>query len=369
MGGLSLAIALGHAGFTSLVLERAPALLPIGGALLLRASVTSLLARWGVLDDLLPLSAVVHRALVRDSRGQLIRSWKLPGFGHPAMFVRRSTLQDVLVAHARKRNTELRLGVSATAVLPTADGKSDIVCADGTRIAADLVVGCDGIRSSLRDSISGRTSRPLKFRRYVQWRHIGACDGAVEKEEWWGDGLRFGVAPVGPNLRQWYISATTDDPNFGAPSGSEDMIRIFKRWFRDWDPRVQALVEGASPADLTWNSIYDRQFDWNWGSGNRTLLGDAAHALTPDLGLGACLAIEDAAELTASLVEGGSIAEALRRYERRRMDITARVVRRSRLTGWMAQWTAPAICAARRLILRHTPEFIWQRQMQATYGG
>ncbi len=369
VGGLSLAIALGQAGFSPLVLERATALLPIGGALLLRASATSLLSRWGVLDDLLPLSAIVHRALVRDSRGRLIRSWKLPGSGHPAIFVRRSILQDLLVAHAKKWNAELRLGVAATNVAPTAGGMSSIACAGGISISADLVVGCDGIRSSLRDSISGRISRPLKFRRYVQWRHIGPCEGAVEKEEWWGDGLRFGVAPVGPSMRQWYVSATTDDPNFGNPAGSGDTIGMFNDWFKNWDPRVRALVEGARSADLTWNSIYDRQFDRSWGSGNRTLLGDAAHALTPDLGLGACLAIEDAAELAAALAEGGSIDGALRRYERQRMDVAARVVRRSRLTGWMAQWTSPSVCATRRLMLRYTPEFIWRRQMQATYGS
>ena len=83
-----------------------------------------------------------------------------------------------------------------------------------------------------------------------------------------------------------------------------------------------------------------------------TLLGDAAHPMTPDMGQGACQAIEDAVVLADCLTRWSEVAEALRAYESLRIPRTRRVVRESRQAGTIAQWSNPLACRAREALLR-----------------
>jgi len=116
-----------------------------------------------------------------------------------------------------------------------------------------------------------------------------------------------------------------------------------------------------------WTSIYDRPSGPRWGEGRVTLLGDAAHPFTPDLGLGGALAIEDAEDLNNRLRDHDEMISALRTYEDMRREKAKAVGRKSRLTGDMAQWSNPVMTKARNTLVASCPELIWRRKIKQTY--
>jgi 2-polyprenyl-6-methoxyphenol hydroxylase-like FAD-dependent oxidoreductase len=117
-------------------------------------------------------------------------------------------------------------------------------------------------------------------------------------------------------------------------------------------PRSRALIEATEEAAILRNDVYDRPALRRWSVGRVTLLGDAAHPMTPDMGQGACQAIEDAVILADCLAGPEDIAPSLRAYEARRIPRTSRVVRESRRAGTIAQWSNPLACTLRAALLR-----------------
>jgi 2-polyprenyl-6-methoxyphenol hydroxylase-like FAD-dependent oxidoreductase len=114
------------------------------------------------------------------------------------------------------------------------------------------------------------------------------------------------------------------------------------------EERIQATDMSA----IYRREIVDRDPIKKSGSGRVTLLGDAAHAMTPNLGQGACQAIEDSVVLTRCLAANSDPVAALRAYEARRIPRTAPIVRRSRMIGELGQWTNPIACRVRTQIQR-----------------
>ncbi|HEY4651848.1 MAG TPA: FAD-dependent monooxygenase, partial [Pontibacter sp.] len=130
---------------------------------------------------------------------------------------------------------------------------------------------------------------------------------------------------------------------------------------------VQQVLAATQPEQLIWGDISDlkplKRFVYN----RVVLLGDAAHATTPNMGQGACQAIEDAVVLGQCIEQEPTIANALATYEKRRLARTANVIQLSRLLGWVSQWENPLLIKARNAIFRATPAFVTQRQMEDLY--
>jgi 2-polyprenyl-6-methoxyphenol hydroxylase-like FAD-dependent oxidoreductase len=113
---------------------------------------------------------------------------------------------------------------------------------------------------------------------------------------------------------------------------------------------------------------YDRPPSPRWGTGRVTLLGDAAHPMTPNLGQGACQALEDAVVLGASLSGATDVARALRAYEARRIPRTTAIVNRSWQVGRIAQWQHPLACGLRDTLVRLTPPRLPLRSIAPIIG-
>jgi 2-polyprenyl-6-methoxyphenol hydroxylase-like FAD-dependent oxidoreductase len=112
------------------------------------------------------------------------------------------------------------------------------------------------------------------------------------------------------------------------------------------------LVEATDESVILRNDVFDRPSLPRWSVGRSTLLGDSAHPMTPDMGQGACQAIEDAVILGECLRDAADIPAALRHYETRRIPRTRRVVNESRQVGQIAQWSNPLACRFREALLR-----------------
>ncbi len=156
------------------------------------------------------------------------------------------------------------------------------------------------------------------------------------------------------------------------PAGQTDKQDELKPRLRDLfshfrDP-VKPILEATPIEDILRTDVYDRRPVRKWGTGRVTLLGDAAHPMTPDLGQGACQAIEDAVVLADRLFKAASIESGFREYEQMRVDRTSRIVKRSLLFGRVAQWENLLACWFRDALARSTPDRVSLRETRKLWA-
>ncbi|HEY0155008.1 MAG TPA: FAD-dependent monooxygenase, partial [Longimicrobium sp.] len=189
--------------------------------------------------------------------------------------------------------------------------------------------------------------------------------GAGELTESLGAGLRFGVVPIGEGRVAWWATANEQE---GTDDGGEGAKPKLLRLFRGWHAPIPQLLEATPAEAILKNDSYDRPPVRGWSRGRVTLLGDAAHPTTPNMGQGGCMAIEDAAVLADALVRNPDIPDALRDFERRRFRRVAGIVRQSLQYGQVAQWERPAAVRLREAIFRLTPDAVTALAMRRTFA-
>jgi 2-polyprenyl-6-methoxyphenol hydroxylase-like FAD-dependent oxidoreductase len=144
----------------------------------------------------------------------------------------------------------------------------------------------------------------------------------------------------------WYA---TENALEGARHADEKAALL--QTFRGWHAPIEALIEATDGSAILRNDIYDRPVLRTWGEGRATLVGDAAHPMTPNLGQGACQALEDAVALAQCLREDSEVVSAARSYEARRIPRANAVVTQSRRVGRIGQWQHPVAVYLRDAIV------------------
>jgi 2-polyprenyl-6-methoxyphenol hydroxylase-like FAD-dependent oxidoreductase len=217
---------------------------------------------------------------------------------------------------------------------------------DGTTAIGDLLVGADGLHSRIRATLHGE-SHP-SYAGYTVWRAVVRFDPArITAGETWGPRGRFGIFPVRDGRVYWYASVNAPEGERAEPGER----RLLQRVFDGYHDPIPALIEASAEESIVRNDSYDRPPLARWGEGCVTLLGDAAHPMTPNLGQGACQAIEDAIVLAERLRGAADVPGALRAYEQRRLERTRRIVERSRALGRLAQLENRALAALRDAVM------------------
>jgi 2-polyprenyl-6-methoxyphenol hydroxylase-like FAD-dependent oxidoreductase len=224
--------------------------------------------------------------------------------------------------------------------------------ADGSEERADVLVGADGIRSTVRTQLFG-APQP-RYSGYTCWRSaVNLKHPKLEPEQYtqlYGRGSNFGIFPIGDDYWSWYGTKITAAGG-GAGGDGATWKREAMDQFRDWYETVPAVIEATDERAFHRQDIYDLRPIQTWGEGRVTLLGDAAHATTPTLGQGGCMAIEDAVVLGRMLAEDGDVPAALRSYWEQRRDRANGIVRSARRQGVIYHGATPVIGAARYMML------------------
>jgi 2-polyprenyl-6-methoxyphenol hydroxylase-like FAD-dependent oxidoreductase len=351
IGGLSTAVGLQQQGIEVHIYEQATAPRMTGAGLTLWANALRAYDRLGIeLDDLLvPFQGVIRRA---DGTvlSQIDADAMRDRFGKTAAAIHRTDLMQRLLDNLDAK-TSLHYGKS----LVRYSHHDDSIRAhfdDKMPVTGDLLIGCDGIHSAVRGQMHP-TAQPV-YRGYPAWRAIVNFDHEnVPWGETWGRGARFGIVPLSDNRIYWF--ATANRPAQTPPANHRTEL---ERLFADWHYPIPQLIAATPDDALLYNDIADLDPLPTWIDGRAVLLGDAAHAMTPNMGQGACQAIEDAAALAAALSACHSLDDALRAYEDQRLSHTAHIVRQSRRIGRVGQFDQWLLVTLRNRLMQLIPSAI-----------
>jgi 2-polyprenyl-6-methoxyphenol hydroxylase-like FAD-dependent oxidoreductase len=375
IGGLVLAAALRRAGRAFTVLERAPALVAAGAGITLGPNALAALDPLGLASVVRAAGRELAGMAICDRRGRVLlglgeldgRRQRIryvggaparPGLGS-TLAITRTDLQLCLLSAAGPGAVETSAPVTAFA--PHAGGVT-VTVADTRTLEAELLVGADGLRSSVRRGLRGE--EPLRYAGYTSWRGLAddvelpQFDHATES---WGPGARFGIVPLGPRRAYWF--AVADAPARGSDEPEVDPRPALHARFAAWHAPIDRLIAATPPHAILRADVFDRPPIDSWVHDRVALLGDAAHPMTPNLGQGGGQAIEDAVVLADALVREPTIAGALARYEAQRLRRANRFVVRSHRMGRFAHVHGRPLVWLRDRALRLIPPRLAARSL------
>jgi 2-polyprenyl-6-methoxyphenol hydroxylase-like FAD-dependent oxidoreductase len=360
IGGLALALALRRVGLEAVVLERAPAPPESrGGGLHVWTNGARALRRLGLDTALRSVGEPVKRVQFRTPTDRVLMSVDVGGYarrwGDGSFFVSRADPPRAL--REALGDGVVRYGVRCVAIEQDAHGVTAVL-EDGSLERGAVLVGADGIGSLVREQLGRRAK--LRFAGYQDWGAVAVVElehpSLPRGDLWtlWGRGIRVMTAHVGPGRVHWVASINRAP---GLPLEPPEIGELCER-FADWPHPVRQAVAATPREALYGVEIRDFAPLREWGSGRVTLLGDAAHATTPNLGRGAGEAFADAVVLAArlssvrELADRAAVDAALRDYERTRRPQTTRVNKISRQIGELGKWESPLGAFARAQYLR-----------------
>jgi 2-polyprenyl-6-methoxyphenol hydroxylase-like FAD-dependent oxidoreductase len=361
IGGLAVTRGLVQSGWRVRVYEQAAAFGAVGAGLAIEPNAVRALDWLGLGQQLRARGMRQGPAGLRTARGRwLVRSGLEEfeeRFGTPAFELHRADVHQIL-AEGLAEHPAVTLHTGHRAMTVTTSSKHAAVTfrgPDGPVTAeADLVVAADGVHSATRSALFPHHPAPA-YAGYITWRAIVPAEEAAgltldaAAVESWGRGRRVGIVPLPDGRVYWFLTES-------APEGAQQDTTVTDLANRvaGWHAPIPQLLAATPPGALLRNDIYTMAAPLaSYCHGRVVLLGDAAHAITPDLGQGAALALEDAVTLTIYAGHASSpdpdLDAGVDRYDHERRPRTQRLVRISDLVGRIGQARNPLTVAARNL--------------------
>lgn len=361
IAGLTVAHALSKLGIETVIFESASELRADGAGLALGSNAISAFSVLGLSEKIIIAANRIMEFSIRNpAEKSLINRYSdkiLSDSFYHSYAIHRHTLHSLLtealpapMIFTGKKVVDFHSEANGV-VLFFSDGASDNY---------DYVIAADGINSVFRKRLLPASY--LRYAGYYCWRGVAdnfSLDNPSTAVEYWGHGKRFGIVPLPESQVYWYacINKHDDDPV---------MLKINKddlsSAFRDFPDPVRFLISAVPFDKILTNRISDLAPVNNYAFSRILLVGDAAHATTPNLGQGACLAIEDAAILHSLLKNSSNIINVFKNFSRIRTPRAKYIVELSRKTGDVASIENSAAIVIRDLILRMIPASLAIRQ-------
>ncbi len=365
--GLSTALALHQAGHEVSVYEKAPAIQPVGAGIWMAPNAMKVLNWLGVGEQVKASAAILKMAEITDRKLRPLRSdQSIAGGEHEhqrIVSIHRAHLQGHLYEALPKEIIHLGHAYQRHEVL----GEKVRVYLEGLEapIETDLLLGADGLNSAVRRALFPDSE--LRYSGQTCWRGVAPFH---LDEQWdstcreaWGPGLRFGFSDIGNGKVYWFAVAKAPQSQTDPQEQRQQMLL---KKFSPFAPLITDLIAATPTEAILRHDLSDLKRIASWSKGPVGLLGDAAHATTPNMGQGAAQGIEDAYAFAQAMSEFPDPVEALQQFEQRRRPKVDRVVNTSWQIGQVAHH--PIGQPVARLAMRLTPTKVLNQQMKSLYA-
>ena len=352
IGGLVAAAAMRRVGITAAVFERASSVLEAPHGLLLWPSAIKALQVLGLNDEVVEQGSTIEEIVTLDWRGRVLASMPLVALqghaGAPAVGICQQSLRQLLFTTVEETN--LHFGAEYVGFVTSANGVT-LRLSDGRNFQAQALVGADGIHSTVRAELLGKTEP-----RYAGYY---ACRGFADLDTTdlpahvvtfiVGQGTLIRLVPFGRGRISWFATVLAEKDDLPP----HELGSFVQERLQGCPSQAADVIRATDAAAMVATKIVDRPPAPRWGVGRATLLGDAIHPMPPFVAQGACQAIEDAVILADCMAANGDSVEAqLRAYEHARQQRTADISNASRTLGNVLHWQNPLAVWLRNGLIR-----------------
>ncbi len=359
IAGLTAAISLRQKGFDVELFEATNTFKKAGSGINLAINAMQVFKRLGLYEQLIPLGSRTNALLITDQKLKLISKIDLSEaektFDVTSIAIHRATLHDFLIKQLK--DVPIYLDKKLQFVKQAHDHVS-FTFKDGTSYTTNVLIGADGIHSVVRNSIFKETT--LRIPKQICWRGIVKIDIAekysTELIELWGKGKRFGFVHINPKEVYWYALSNYKEP-YKTAFKNVDLAALFT----DFSPLVRRIITATNKNDIIRNEMMDLKPITHWSFKNICLLGDAAHATTPNMGQGACQSIESAYVLAHCLAEEKNIELAFENYQKIRKTTAIKVINTSWNIGKIAHIKNGLTLFLRNSFMRMAPKKLMKK--------
>ena len=364
IAGLTLAVALQQKGFNVTVYEQAADIKPLGAGLALASNAVKAFQEIGISEQILKEGKVIRTLKILSASGNVLNETDAEHFTRKFntvnnFTIHRADLHRVLLANLQAGT--LITGKQCIDVIDSDEGVR-LIFSDGTSAHHQFVIASDGVHSPVRQKLIPE-SEP-RYAGYTCWRAVIEMPSEVDCEETtetWGAGKRFGIVPLSGNKLYWFacVNAQRDSASMKSMRVA-DLLMLFSSFHKP----IPHVIRSTKNEELIWGDIVDIKPLTRFCFGNILLLGDAAHATTPNMGQGACMAIEDAVVLRNCLVREPDTKKAFKTFEEKRKGRTKKIVATSWRLGKVAQVENSVLIAIRNVLLKATPKSVTEKQLK-----
>lgn len=369
IGGLALGIVLQQRGYRVQLVERAGALSEVGAGIWMAANAMQVFAHLGFAEKIVAAGWPVKLLRLQDSKSGDIQvtdmSQIAKAYGFETIALHRGVLQRVLLEQLQE--DPVRFGCEVSSVIQSGDG---IVAnlSDGSSCTAAVLIGADGLHSQICSLVGldgeKRYSGSSSYRAIARGARVLPAGAEHDAYEIWASGCRVGFSKINADDYYWYM---TFDSAAGEASSASERRAHAEKLFRTHFPQWISLLESTRAEDILRTDIGDLKPLSRWSSGRIGLVGDAAHATTPNLGQGGAMAVEDALALAEAFGRFGLNETALSRFEQLRRKKVDWTVSTSWSIGKICHVGNPLFRFLRNVALRKTPASVTQKQVQRMY--
>ncbi|UHO38706.1 FAD-dependent monooxygenase [Chryseobacterium capnotolerans] len=360
IGGLATALALQKNNLDITIYESASEIKPVGAGIIMANNAMQIFEKLGIRHKIEEAGHKISTIKITDPQLRTLSDVPLKKFerkyGVHNIAIHRGDLQMILAKEIGFDNIRLSKRLSKIE-----QGSSYLLTfEDGTTAIADAVIGADGIKSVVRQQILNIGKQRSANQKC--WRGVSELDWTKKYShqayEAWGKGKRFGFVRINEQQLYWY--AVVNDNLVKYPTQLAEL-------FSEFNLDVSRIISETPKEKIFINDIIDLEPISQWQKDRVCLIGDAAHATTPNMGQGACQAIEDAYVLGKLFSEGKSVEETFKQYEEMRMKKAHYIVNTSSTIGKVSHYENSLAVWLRNTLLKATPSSTNEKQMEKVF--
>ncbi|MHD0396993.1 FAD-dependent monooxygenase [Staphylococcus simulans] len=360
IGGLTAAALLHEQDHEIHVFEQQDEIKEIGAGIGVGGNVLDKLGNHDMAKGIKNAGQIIKEMEILDDKGHVLNKAVMKK-GTVNLTLPRQTLLDIIASYVPKEC--IHTGTKIVKLVQNSS-KVTLTTAQGNTHHFDLCIGADGVHSIIRGQVNPKAT--VNYQGYTCFR--GMLDDVTLNDthtakEFWGAKGRVGIVPMLNNQAYWFISVNAKENDPKLKAFTKPYIQAY---YNHYPNEVRRMLDQQSETGILHHNIYDVTPLHTFIYGRTLLLGDAAHATTPNMGQGAGQAMEDAIVL-ANCLNTYDFRDALARYDSLRVKHTAKVIKRSRSIGKKAQYQNGLMISLRNFVLKRTPSRLISNQAKFLY--